>query len=152
VSRRDWLLLLLAFEGAPDGLHPVRVQMSLFLLAHDAELGLDPDEAYEFVPYNYGPMSKQVYADLDELETAGFIRRMTVEGQTWTLLRASPQGLTAATHLVEELRTEDVPIARRLFEIKQLVARMTFGDLVEYVSDRYPDYESQSLFRRQLVQ
>lgn len=151
MSRRDWLLLLLAFEGAPDGLHPVRVQKSLFLLAHDAEIGLDPDEAYEFVPYNYGPMSKQVYADLDELEADELIRRVPVEGQSWTLFRTSPQGLNAAQQLVDDMRPDDVPVARGLFEIKQLVAGMTFGDLVEYVYDRYPDYEARSIFRRQLA-
>lgn len=151
MSRRDWLLLLLAFEGAPDGLHPVRVQKGLFLLAHDPELGLDSDEAYEFVPYNYGPMSKQVYADLDELEAEGLIRHVPVEGQSWTLFRASPQGLEAAERLVDDMRPEDVPVARRLFEIKQLIAGMTFGELVEYVYDRFPEFESRSIFRRQLA-
>ena len=121
VSRRDWLLLLLAFEGAPDGLHPVRVQKSLFLLAHDAELGLDPDEAYEFAPYNYGPMSKQVYADLDELEADGLIRRVPGRRAELDAVPRLPSGLTAATAADRRHAPEDVPVARRLFEIKQLV-------------------------------
>ena len=151
VSRRDWLVLLLAYEGAPDGLHPVRVQKSLFLLAQDDEVGLDAGEAYEFVPYNYGPMSKQVYADLDELAAEGMIRRVPVEGQSWTLFQATPKGLESAQRLVDAMTESDVPIARRLFAIKQLVVGMTFAQLVEYVYDRFPDFETRSIFRRQIA-
>jgi hypothetical protein len=149
MTRRDWLLLLLAYEGAPDGLHPVRVQKSMFLLAEDTELAFEPGERYDFVPYNYGPMSKQLYADLDELEADGLIRRVAVESQSWTLVRASPNGLAAATRLVDGITAHDIPAARRLFEIKGLVAGMTFTELVEYIYDRFPDYEARSIFRRQ---
>ena len=151
MSRRDWLVLLLAYKGAPEGLHPVRVQKSLFLLAQDDELGLDAGEAYEFVPYNYGPMSKQIYADLDELAAEGLIRRVPVEGQSWTLFQATPRGLQTAQQLVDAMAERDLPIARKLFEIKKLVAGMTFAQLVEYVYDRYPAFETRSIFRRQLA-
>jgi hypothetical protein len=151
MSRRDWLILLLAYEGAPDGLHPVRVQKSLFLLAQDDDLGLDAGEAYEFVPYSYGPMSKQIYADLDQFAADGLIRRVPVEGQSWTLLQATPVGLEAAQQLVDGMAARDIPVARRLFEIKQLVVGMTFAQLVEYVYERFPAFETRSIFRRQLA-
>jgi hypothetical protein len=147
MSRRDWLLLLLAYEGAPDGLHPVRVQTSVFLLAHDDQLGLDAGEAYEFVPYNYGPMSKQVYADLDQLAGEGLIRRVPVQGQSWTLFQTTPKGLEVAQRLVDAMAAGEIPVARRLFEIKQLVVGLTFAQLVEYVYDRYPVFETRSIFR-----
>jgi hypothetical protein len=151
VSRRGWLLLLLAFEGAPDGLHPVRVQKSMFLLAEDPQLDLPAGEGYEFVPYNYGPMSKSIYADLDELEAQALIRRVPVEGQSWTLFQATPKGLEAAQGLVDGMVGRDIPVARKLFEIKRMVAGMTFAELVQYVYERFPDYESNSIFRRQLA-
>lgn len=151
VRNRDWLLLLLAFEGSPDGLHPVRVQKSMFLLAEDPEMALGPNERYEFVPYNYGPMSKQIYADLDELVAEELIRRVPVEGQTWMMYKAAPNGLVAAQRLVDDMEARDIPIARKLFEIKRLVVGMTFAELVEYVYERFPDYETQSIFRRQLA-
>src|SRR3954453_10941034 len=109
VSRRDWMMLLLAYEGAPDGLHPVHVQKALFLLAHDEELGLDAAEAYEFVPYNYGPMSKQIYADLDQLSGDGMIGRVPVEGQSWALFQVTQAGLDAARELVDDMTERDVP-------------------------------------------
>jgi hypothetical protein len=151
VTRPEWLLLLLAYEGSPDGLHPVRVQKSMFLLAQDPETTLGPDERYQFVPYNYGPMSKQIYADLDELVDEGLIRPGPVEGQTWTIYKASPNGLLAAQRLVDDMEARDIPIARKLFEIKRLVVGMTFAELVQYVYERFPDYETRSIFRRQLA-
>jgi len=88
----------------------------MFLLAEDPELSLAPEERYGFVPYNYGPMSKDLYADLDVLQTEGLVRRVAVEGQSWTLFRASPNGLDAAKRLVDGMSARDIPVARRLFE------------------------------------
>jgi hypothetical protein len=45
----------------------------------------------------------------------------------------------------------DIRVARKLFEIKRLVAGMTFAELVEYVYERYPRFETRSIFRRQLA-
>jgi len=149
VSRRDWLLLLLAYEGAPDGLDPVRVQKCMFLLREESSVGLTPGETYDFVPYNYGPMSKPIYADLDELVAEGLAQKVPGEGQSLSLFRATTTGLGEAERLVNGMSARDVPIARKLYELKGLVAGRTFAELVEYVYERFPDYESRSIFRRQ---
>jgi hypothetical protein len=36
MKQRDWLLLFAAYEGAPDGLDPIRFQKGLFLFAKRA--------------------------------------------------------------------------------------------------------------------
>lgn len=148
MNRRDWLLLLLAYQGAPDGLDPVRIHKGLFLLREDPAAAPAPAEAYEFIPYNFGPMSKQVYADLDALVAEGLASAKRVEGQSWALFRATPRGLRRAEQVVEQMGSSDIPVARRLFDIKQLVAEKTFAELVEYVYDRFPAYEARSVFRR----
>jgi uncharacterized protein len=148
MTRRDWLLLLLAYRGAPDGLDPVRVQKSLFLLWKEAGGGLAPNELYDFIAYNYGPMSKDIYSDLDELVDEGLVHREAVAGQNWSRVRASPNGLLAAEKLVGTLDYSHAAAAQDLFDIKQRVAGMTFGELVEYVYDRWPEYEEQTIFRR----
>lgn len=149
VSRRDWLLLLLAYEGAPDGLDPVRVQKSMFLLREEAGDDLAPDETYEFVPYNYGPMSKPIYADLDGLVAEGLAQKVPVKEQSWSLFRATANGLAKAERLVNGMSARDMPVARKLYEIKGIVAGKTFAELVEYGYERFPDYEARSIFRRQ---
>src|ERR1700689_4427203 len=65
VKRRDWLLLFAAYEGAPDGLDPIRFQKGLFLFARRARVPARSN--YTFKPYDYGPMSTAIYNDLDRL-------------------------------------------------------------------------------------
>lgn len=36
LSKRDWLLILLAYRGAPEALDPVRTQLAMFLFAEPA--------------------------------------------------------------------------------------------------------------------
>lgn len=120
----------------------------MFLLREDADTELPADEAYDFVPYNYGPMSKAIYADLDGLIADGSASAQPVEGQSWSLFRATSRGLRQAQRLVNGMSGRDTPLARKLYEIKQLVAGKTLDELVDYVYERWPEYESQSVFRR----
>ncbi len=53
MKRRDWLLLYAAYEGAPDGLDPIRFQKGLFLFAQRAQV--PARSKYTFKPYDYGP-------------------------------------------------------------------------------------------------
>lgn len=74
MKRRDWLLLFAAYEGAPDGLDPIRFQKGLFLFAKRARA---PERSkYVFKPYDYGPMSAGIYSDLDRLVNEGLLERV----------------------------------------------------------------------------
>ncbi|HMJ33239.1 MAG TPA: hypothetical protein VK501_04920 [Baekduia sp.] len=127
---------------------PVRVQKSMFLLWKEAGGGLASEELYDFVAYNYGPMSKDIYADLDELVEQGLARREPVSGQNWSSVKASPKGLLTAEALVGTLDYAHAAAAQDLYGIKHRVAGMTFAELVEYVYDRWPEYEERTIFRR----
>lgn len=148
MTASDWLTLLIAYKGAPDGLDPVRVQKAMFLFREDGSVALPAMQKYDFVAYNYGPMSKGVYADLDLLVAEGVVSRETVPGQTWCRFRATGKGLLKGQEIAERAAGENPAAAVRLFEIKQLVARKTFNELVEYVYDRHPEMEERSIFRR----
>src|SRR5947208_2247434 len=117
----DWLLLFVAYDGAPEGLDPVRVQKGLFLFAE--ETGLSSAEKYGFEPYDYGPMSKQIYKDLDRLVGEGLLEASPVKGQTWYRYKATYRGIETAHKLLPRL--ERGP-SRQLFGIKQKVASQTF--------------------------
>jgi uncharacterized protein YwgA len=80
MTRRDWLMLFISFEGAPRGLDPVRLQKGMFLFGQEVA-EVPPDEKYTFRPYNYGPMSKAIYDDLDGLVADGLVEKVAVEGQ-----------------------------------------------------------------------
>lgn len=57
MKKRDWLLLFMGLPvpGQPElpALDPVRVMKGMFLLRQQAPL--PPNEAYDFIPYLYGP-------------------------------------------------------------------------------------------------
>jgi len=110
------------------------------------ESGAAADERYAFVPYNYGPMSAQIYSDLDQLVSDGLIAEKPVEGQSWSRYVPTEKGLEAGRVLLGERASAGV--ARGLHRIKKEVAGKTFKALLEDVYERYPAFASKSVFRR----
>lgn len=143
VNRQSWLLLFLGYEGAPEGLDPVRVQKGMFLFAQEADVRAM--ERYDFVAYNYGPMSKAIYNDLEALVTQDLAVADTVPGAKFNRYTLTPAGQQAARAVAAQADPEP---ARKLFDIKRHVSRLTFDDLLEDVYERYPDYAANSIFRR----
>lgn len=141
---RDRLLLFVALDGAPEGLDPVRLQKGMFLFAQDPSVS--SDETYEFVPYNYGPMSSQIYKDLETLIEDGLIEAVPVSGQSWARYLPTEKGLLQARKLLRDEPSQRG--ARCLHAIKQDVASKTFSAVLEDVYDRYPEYATNSVFRR----
>lgn len=148
MTRKDWLLLLLAYKGAPDGLDPVRIQKAMFLLNADPGIALPAGQSYSFSPYNYGPMSKRVYTDLDDLVAAGLVRKLAVSGQSWSRYVASPSGLLAGEKIAVKAADVNLLAAKKLWEVKQIVANKTFDELLQFIYDRHPEYQERSIFRR----
>lgn len=144
VNRRSWLLLLIAAPPEGPGLDPVRLQKGAFLLAREA--GLDPDEAYNFVPYNYGPMSRDVYSDVDRLVAEGLVQREPVSGYSWERHRATAAGREAAHRLLARAEISS-PAIEELRRIKLRVTRATFATLLADIYKRYPAYAARSAFR-----
>jgi len=144
MKARDRLLLFVALDGAPRGLDPVRLQKGLFL---DAEEGNVSDgEKYVFVPYNYGPMSAQIYTDLEDLVSEGLVEAVPVKGQSWSRYVATDKGLEAGRHLLAE--DPSGATAQHLYGIKKNVASKTFKALLEDVYEKYPAFAEKSVFRK----
>jgi uncharacterized protein YwgA len=144
--KRDWLLVLAALKGPATGLDPVRLQKGMFLLAQEG--GIPAEEAYGFEPYNYGPMSRELYRDLDALEAAGLVERVDVPGQSWHRYRASERGRASAQRLINEAGPNAQASARRLYEIKRDIVAKNFSVLLNDVYERYPLYATKSVFQK----
>jgi uncharacterized protein YwgA len=136
-------MLLVAIDGAPRGLDPVRLQKGMFL--HAREGGVPPVERYWFVPYSYGPMSPALYGDLDALVRDGLVERRPVPGYSWSRYVATERGHAAASALAASAPAGPL---HRLAEIKRRVAGLGFAALLSYVYARYPRYAARSVFRR----
>jgi hypothetical protein len=138
----DWLLVFCALKGAPDGLDPVRIQKGMFRFAQES--GVPEDELYTFAPYHYGPMSRQLYADVDALEARGLIHGTPVEGYSWKRYRATPVGIEMAQDVAAR---GDRAGLNQLWALKRELAGQSFAELLRDVYDRYPDYAANSVFR-----
>jgi uncharacterized protein YwgA len=146
MTRRDWLLLMCAYHGAPAGLDPVRLQKGMFLFARTHPLSVD--QQYRFKPYDYGPMSPTIYRDLDDLVDLGLLTRHPVPGKRWSRYAATDLGRTMAEKRLRQLSEQDKAAARRLYEIKQRVATTSFNELLESVYRDHPDMAVNSVFQR----
>ena len=144
---RDWLVILCAYRGAPDGLDPVRVQKGMFLFARSGDV--PPGEQYDFRPYDYGPMSAAIYSELDALVAEGLLEPHAVSGKSWCRYTATERGRsTAAQRLLNLKDGREKENARRLYEIKEEIASVSFNELLDRVYRDHPDMAVNSVFRR----
>src|SRR4051794_25370784 len=72
MEKKDWLLLVLA-AAKKNGLTPVQLQKSLFLIGAEIPESIR-NGFYNFVQCDYGPSDKAIYADAQTLEAAALIR------------------------------------------------------------------------------
>jgi type I restriction enzyme S subunit len=98
---------------------------------------------YHFVPYHYGPFSKEVYADLEALEQEGLVR-----------VEKDPEEEKTEITLADAAKIEE-RLAMLPDDIKQDVAVIieTYGDLdhatlLSTVYEKYPAYARKSQLKR----
>jgi len=142
MERKD--ITLLVIESASDeGLSPIQIQKSLFLVAQSRLPELPPD-FYEFYPYNYGPFCEEVYHDADALVEEGMVFNIPVSGQSWARYIITPKGRIRA----EEIRNgaaED--LTKYIKAIVEWVSSLSFSGLLRAIYAKYPDYSVNSVFQ-----
>ncbi|MDS0297537.1 hypothetical protein NDI76_02120 [Halogeometricum sp. S1BR25-6] len=127
-----------------------RLQKLVFLM--EQELGEQLDvlldgSDYNFIAYDYGPFSKQLYDDLEYLDDAGLIEmeeedmangkikftyRPTDKGQKWVQHQLSDQNAQEAQSLAEDLKSE--------------YNGMLLSDLIDEVYAEYPKFAENSVW------
>ncbi len=145
IARSDLLLLFITFEGAPDGLDPVRIQEGLFLFSRCT--GAPSGSQYAFEPGIYGPISDELDSDLERLVDDGWIELVPVRGTHWSLHKPTDAAFDRARRILRQTDDESLLDAvRKLFELKQYVSSVGFGDLLERVHTEHPDFTVNSVF------
>ena len=141
--RSDWLLLLLdrAALGAagPDKLDPVRIQKGMFLLSKRGPAR----DLYDFEPYDWGPFSSDIYADLASLARQGYLTEEKVPGRTWSTYRVTARGHERAGAFAAQMRPEDIAWLR---QARQFLTTRSFAQLLREIYELYPDYAVNSRF------
>jgi hypothetical protein len=104
IAREDWpLLVIAAATEASDGLLPVQLQKSLFLLGQKFP-ELRETGFYEFRPVGGGDFSEQIYTDADSLAKKGLIAIRSSERDGSRQYRLTSAGVKRAKKLEEQVR------------------------------------------------
>jgi uncharacterized protein YwgA len=141
LTAKDWTLLAIASaRGRP--LTPVQLQKSLFLLGKALPSAVGPD-FYVFEAYNYGPFNRQVYADAEELEGAGFVALVPHAGGDWQDYAVTQAGTRRASQLNAKAPAN---AGDYLVKLVQWASGQTFPELVRWVYANYPEYKKNSVF------
>ena len=142
MERKDWLLLTLAEAGA-DGLSPVQLQKSVFLICEMVKQ-TRKEECYVFEPHNYGPFSANVYADAEALEEQGLADIDAAGPRRYARYRATSEGQDKAPALRSNL---DEPVRIYLTQVVRWVKEKTFPELIRAIYQWFPPYKVNSVFR-----
>ena len=136
MERDDWLLVAIG----EDMIEPVQVQKTMFMFAQETEV---PEaESYEFVPYNWGPCSFEIYTDLDDLIERGMVQRFPT-GLGWSSYGLTDEGKARAEGLRE---VADESHLQELGEWRDWVTTKSFRSLLNAVYEKHPDYAISSVF------
>ena len=116
-SRGQMLMMLLAAPGVrgEEG-EPVqgttRLQKLLFLMEHEADLKPTKGKDFDFTAWKFGPVSKELYDDLEKLENLGLLESEPVSQPSKTEL--DENGLS-----FDDLMGEEEAQSRDSFEEKK---------------------------------
>ncbi len=142
MERKDITLLVIESAG-DEGLSPIQIQKSIFLIgeSHLPEL---PSDFYEFYPYNYGPFCEEVYHDADALVEERMVFNIPIAGQSWSKYVVTPKGQTRS----EEIKKENnIGLVAYISETVQWVNSLTFSELLRAIYAKYPGYSENSVFQ-----
>jgi uncharacterized protein len=179
ISRTDLLLLLLedvpagGSSGAIQGI--TRLQKLLFLAEREAGVRVSEGPDFNFTAYKFGPVSKDLYDDLEKLENLGLIESQSIAEPSAAELDEyglSFEGLMGdeqqeATDAFEERRyaiterglawlksrTSAVgnEAAKGIRRVKGKYGTISLSDLLYYVYTRYPEMTSESEIKERVL-
>ncbi|MFB6186575.1 MAG: PadR family transcriptional regulator [Halobacteriaceae archaeon] len=146
ISREDLIpiAILSAGDGKIEG--KTRLQKLAFLLDEE-KLG-DRFDAYEFRKYDYGPFSKELLEDVEDLKEKNLVeirKSRTFGGNTRYDYRLTEMGRKVAKDLFQQ---EDASVVfEQAVEIFTEYGDLPLRDLIELVYEKYPEYEENSVYQ-----
>jgi len=136
VRKRDWLLVAI-----DNRIEPIQIQKTLFKFAMESQA--PEGEKYQFMPYNWGPCSFEIYDDLAVMRNEGLIEFIPT-GQGWNLYHLTEAG----SNLRTKLRKEASPIILEMLDkARNFVITRDFRTLLSDIYKEYPVYAVESMFR-----
>lgn len=137
MEKRDWLLISIGSR-----MEPIQIQKTLFKFA--MESGAPKNELYTFIPYNWGPLSMEIYDDLGKLREEGLVE-FVPSGRGWNIYHLNEAGQEKQNTLKNQANLD---LLTKLNAARDYVTSRDFEKLLEDIYAEYPDYATGSLFRK----
>ena len=111
----------------------------IFLLEQEKKMNLP----YKFKADMFGPLSLEVYDDLNHLSTGrGEVIQEVRPNQRWKTFRLTERGINEAKEVYAHLPEE----TRKAFEeVKTRVNGMKLTEILNYVYSNYPEFTKRSI-------
>lgn len=115
---------------------------SAFLLQKESSLNLD----YDFIPYKYGPFSKEVYEDIEDLEKNLLVERVKPKKDIeMTEIRLIDEFKDWTERIIDNLSQK----IRDVIKVStEKYGKMELNELLDYVYAKYPEYAVKSKRKR----
>lgn len=146
-NRHDLPLSLLAAIGDSSIEGRTRLQKLLFLIQKQAESDneVEFEQSYEFIAYDYGPFSKEIYDDIERLSRRGLIEEDPQRLDDGVIkynykLTEKGKAIAAERGLLENL--PDV-----FNNIISEFADEELDEIIDYVYSEYPEYAENSVLQ-----
>lgn len=143
--------LILAYVGDEDAIDGrTRLQKMVFVIQQELKEGnqLRDDQLYDFFAYDYGPFSKELAEEIDQMIDDDFLDEEEVEydeGNVKYFYELKPQG----RKLVEQqLTSEDLEqFTERARQIKhRFNDDLSLPEVIDEVYAEYPEYTENSIY------
>lgn len=179
----DYLLLLLYLDGKKPIKGAIRLTKMMFLFSKEImpelkKIGLESEKLPEFIAYNFGPFSKDLYEQIDFFTNINFIKATDVNSSEdmgeiddwigeWFDETDTPIDLginVDSKYLKYELleRGEQYvekkilplltdPQKRILTQFKSKITRTSAKDILRYVYTKYPESAANSIIKKEII-
>lgn len=141
--KRRYITLLVIGSASEEGLSPIQIQKSLFIIGQSHLRGLPPN-FYSFYPYNYGPFCEQVYQDADSLVEDGLVFKVPVSGQSWFRYIITAEGRKKVKEIKGKINHE---LDNYIKKTVEWVSSLAFNELLRAIYAKYPQYSLNSVFQ-----
>ncbi|MBS3815630.1 MAG: helix-turn-helix transcriptional regulator [Hadesarchaea archaeon] len=145
-ERKILPLTLIHANGGEPVEGRTRLQKMIFLIQKQVEESAPLEEEYNYFPYDYGPFSKDLYDDIDELVEEGLVKenlKTEEEDKKKYYYELTSKGREI---LEEELKTKELKeLKKKIEEIKSEYNEMNLPDLLEKIYSKYPEHAEKSV-------
>lgn len=137
MEKCDWLLLAIG-----ERMEPIQIQKTLFKFAKES--GAPEQELCTFIPYNWGSCSLEIYDDLGQLRDEDSVE-FVPSGRGWNAYHLTEAGVKKASKLRKEANHT---LVKKLDAARSYVMSRDFETLLSDVYEDYPDFATESLFKK----